>query len=234
MSEGIGKALATAIKNEAKPVSEKRGRHIFLNPHRRRIFSLLTNNPGMGVVYLASECGIAQNTVEWHLGALIKAGYIAKHGKGKQRVFFPVGLISHEQAELFKIINHPGHSIVLRKIIDNPGISQQEMAQHLGKSRQSVGKILDILEFAEIVTVVTDGIHSRFYPTRLLPEKAEEFYRHSKEFSQYIFKRINQEGGRPPTIIKKSLDRLIIEVGYTSERFNLDVGINPYMTCLGC
>ena len=234
MSEGIGKALANAIKDEAEPIPEKRGRHVFQNSHRRRIFSILTANPCMGVVEIASECGLAQNTVEWHLDTLIKSGYIVKHSIGRRRVYFPDGLISHDQAALFQTINHPGHSAVLREVIENPGLSQLEIAEHLGKRRQPVANTLEKLESAGIVSIVTDGIHIRYYPTRMLPEKAEEFYRHSKDFSDYILIKLGREGGKPPIIIKKGLDRLIVEVGYALERFNIDVGINPYKTCLGC
>jgi DNA-binding MarR family transcriptional regulator len=234
LSDGIGKALANAIKDDAEPIPEKRGRHVFLNSHRRRIFSILTNNPCVGVVELASECRLAPNTVEWHLGILIKSGYIVKHSIGKRRVFFPDGLISHDQAALFQTINHPGHSLVLREVIENPGLSQLDIAEHLGKKRQRVANTLEKLESVGIVSVVTDGTHTRYYPTRLLPEKAEEFYRHSKDFSEYVLRRLNQEGGKSPAVVKKGLDRLIVEVGYASERFNLDVGINPYKTCLGC
>jgi DNA-binding MarR family transcriptional regulator len=234
VSEGIGKALAIAIKDETEPMPEKRGRHVFLNTHRRRIFSILTANPCMGVVELASECGLAQNTVEWHLDTLIKSGYVVKHSIGRRRVFFPDGLISHDQAGLFQIINHPGHSMVLMDIVEKPGQSQLEIAERLGKSRQHVAKTLEKLESIGIISVVADGTHSRYYPTRLLPEKAEEFYRHSKDFSEYILRRLGQEGGKPPVVVKRGLDRMIVEVGHASERFNLDVGINPYKTCLGC
>lgn len=234
MNEGIGKALANAIKDETEPIPEKRGRHIFLNSHRRKIFSMLTNNPCMGIVELASECGLAPNTVEWHLDTLIESGYIVKHSIGKRRVFFPDGLISHDQAALFQTINHSGHSLVLREVIEKPGLSQLEIAEKLGKSRQRVAKTLEKLEAAGIISIVMDGTHIRYYPTRLLPEKADEFYRFSKDFSEYILRRLGKEGGKPPTIIKKGMDRLIVEVGYTSERFNLEVGINPYKTCLGC
>jgi hypothetical protein len=64
LTEGIGKALASAIKDKAAPGRERQGRHIFLNQHRRTIFSKLTEMPCIGIGRLASECGISQNTVE--------------------------------------------------------------------------------------------------------------------------------------------------------------------------
>ena len=121
MTDGIGKALASAIKDEAEPASEKRGRHIFHNQHRRCIFSLLTMNPCLGLVDLASKCGIAPNTAEWHVGALIDSGYVVEHNFGRRRVFYPDGLITHEKAMLFRTINHPRSSILLRFVMKNPG-----------------------------------------------------------------------------------------------------------------
>ncbi|MDO9537296.1 MAG: hypothetical protein Q7J68_03145, partial [Thermoplasmata archaeon] len=105
MPEGIGKALASAIKDDVPPVAGRGGRHIFQNQHRRDIFSKLTLTPCIGIARLASELGIAQNTVEWHLDILIKSGYMIRHDIGRQHVYFPDGLINHEQAGLFQIIN---------------------------------------------------------------------------------------------------------------------------------
>lgn len=234
MTEGIGKALASAIKEDTPPVSESRGGNTFLNLHRRSIFSLLTLNPCIGITELAEKCGLAPNSVEWHIGTLIRAGYIVKHITGTRRVFFPDGLITQDQAELFQTINHPRNSILLSTVMLQPGLSQTDIAIHVAKSRQWVAKGLDELEAAGVVSVVSDGNNLRHYPTKLLPEKAEDFYRHSKDFADYMLKQLAREGGRMPVVVKKSLSKVVIEAGQASDRFSLEIGINPYMTCLSC
>ncbi|MCK5024721.1 MAG: hypothetical protein KAR56_03805, partial [Thermoplasmata archaeon] len=68
MVKGVGKALASAIKDEDVRAAAKRSsKHIFLNAHRRTVYSALTLTPCIGISQLASRTGIAQNTVGWHL-----------------------------------------------------------------------------------------------------------------------------------------------------------------------
>ena len=74
----------------------------------------------------------------------------------------------------------------------------------------------------------------RYYPSRLLPDGAEKFYKHAKDYSDFIVNKISKEGGARPKIIKKGLDRIIVEAGHASGRFTVEVGINPFITCLEC
>ena len=234
MTEGIGKALASAIKDPSATGAERRGRHIFRNQHRRDIFSLLTMKPCASILRIASELGLSGNTVRWHLGALNEAGYLIRHSVGGQAVFFPEGLVDRNSVVIFHSVNHPRQGAAYKVVLLNPGLSQLDIASMTGESRQTVARTLKNLEERGLLTTVLDGARSRYYPTKLLPDGAEAFYKQSKEFSEYILKRLEHEGGKSPTIIKKTLDRMLVEIGYASDRFTLEIGINPFMTCNIC
>ncbi len=235
MNTGVGKALASAMKDDEMQVSAKKSnRHIFLNSHRRDIYSALTLTPCIGISQLASRTGIAQNTVEWHLDSLIKAGYVTENRMGRRRIFFPQGLITNNEFEFFYVLNLPRLVEILFKIIEGNGMSQAEISDLAGHSRQTVAKALGELENVELVTRVADGNNIRYYSTTLLPDRAEEFYQHSKDYSEHIIKKLGHQGGKSPEVIKKGLDRIIIEVGFASGRFTIEVGINPYITCSSC
>ncbi|MCK5310139.1 MAG: winged helix-turn-helix transcriptional regulator [Thermoplasmata archaeon] len=235
MVKGVGKALASAIKDEDVQASAKKSsKHIFLNSHRRDIYSALTLTPCIGISQLASRTDIAQNTVEWHLESLIKAGYVSEHRIGHRRIFFPQGLVAQDEIEFFYILNLPRLVTILFKVIEGSGMSQADISELTGDSRQTVAKALSELESAGLVTRVADGNNIRYYSTTLLPDRAEEFYQHSKEFSEHIIKKLGHEGGKESDIVKKGLDRIIIEAGFASGRFTIDIGINPYITCSSC
>lgn len=234
MSEGIGKAMASAMKEEPALSVHGRGRHLFQNPNRRAIFTALTENPCLGIGVLASRTGLSNNAVKWHLKAMTEAGYVVRHGEGRNWVFYPEGLINQDAAKLFAVVNSPRQSTLFREIAANPGLSQTDLARNLGKSRQWVAASLRALEVAGLVSGLADGAHTRHYPTRLLPDMADGFYRSSKEFADYILRRLGQEGGNPPAIVRRGLDRIIVEAGHQSRRFDIEIGVNPYLTCLGC
>ena len=234
MSEGVGKALANAIRDELPAPAEGRGRHLFQNSRRRSIFTLLTENPCMGIGALASRIGLSKNAVKWHLEALLKGGYVVKYGTGRGKVFYPEGLITQDMAALFLTINSPRQSCLFKEIVAKPGLSQGDIARNLEKSRQWVASSIKTLERTGLVSGVADGVHARYYPTRLLPDMADGFYRGSKDFGDYILKKLGREGGNPPVIVKRGLDRIMVEIGYRSSRINIEIGVNPYLTCLGC
>jgi DNA-binding MarR family transcriptional regulator len=145
-----------------------------------------------------------------------------------------VGLITHEEIELFQFINQTSQSAILGSILRSPGISLSIIADSTGQSRRGAANGTSKLEAKGLVTKVIDGTTSRFYPTRLLQERAEGFYKHSKEFSEYIVRKLEQEGGKSPIVVKKDLDTIILEAGYAQGRFTMEIGINPYMTCIIC
>ena len=234
MSRGVGKALASAIKDDDTRIAAKRSRkHIFINPHRRDIYSALTLTPCIGISQLALTTGIAHNSVEWHLGSLIDAGYIIEYRIGRRRIFFPDGLITNDEIEFFHILNLPRLAEILFMVMDRGGISQAGISELTGNSRQTVARALNSLENAELITKVTDGNNIRYYSTTLLPDRAGEYYQHSRDFSNFVIKKLGQEGGKESEIVKGGLDRIIIETGFVSGRFTLEIGINPYITCSG-
>ena len=49
-----------------------------------------------------------------------------------------------------------------------------------------------------------------------------------------LFKKLSREGGAAPAVVKHGLGRILVEMGYQSARFNIEIGVNPYLTCLGC
>ncbi|MBA3045093.1 MAG: hypothetical protein KKH41_02485 [Candidatus Thermoplasmatota archaeon] len=234
MTDGIGKALASAIKEPAAAGPDRRGRHIFQNHHRRCIFSVLTMMPCVGTGRLASECGISQSTAEWHIEALMKSGYVVKYNSGRQRLFYPNGLITGEHSNFFETLNRKGRGDVFKAILANPGNTRTDIASATGQGRRAVTAALANLEDRGLINRVTDGALARYYPTGLLPERAEEYYTNSKKFSDFIIRKLENEGGKPPTVIKKSLERVLVEMGYASDRFTMEVGINPYLTCTVC
>jgi len=235
MAKGIGKALESAIRDEEVQAEIKRSsRHILLNQHRRDIFSQLTLTPCIGMSQLAEKTGIAQNTVEWHLDALLKEDFVSEIRVGRRRAFYPQGLINKEQAEFFFVLNLPRHTDVLFSVIEGAGMSQAEISKKTGDSRQTVAKAMNELEGVGLVTKVADGNNIRYYTTTMLPDKAEEFYQHSKDFTDYIMKKLKHQGGKGSEIVKKGLDRIIVETGFASGRFTVEVGINPYITCASC
>ena len=232
MPKSVGKALESAIKDkeDRRETVQKRGGKTFSNKNRRDIYSSLTLAPGMGATEISHRTLIKTNTVIWHLDRLKSAGYVVERGVGGKRVFLPEGLVPAEDIALFALLNRHQTGLLLSLALGNPGCSQSDLSRSSEMGHQSVSKIMKSLESAGIISIVTEGNHVRYYPTKALSEKAENYYPKSKRFGEFLIKRMKVIEKENPKIIKKSLDKMIIEFGPKNARTAMEVGLNPYLT----
>jgi len=226
--------MESALKEDVctERSAERGGRFIFINPCRRDILSILTLVPCQGAAEISRKINVNLNTVMWHIDVLIARGYVLERRFGSRRVFFPEGLISGDEVGLFHAIKRFRSRTVLSDVMDVPGMSGTELVRHTNLSRQTLSKSLRSLERQGLVSAVADGSRNRYYPTNLLAERGEAFYERSKGFADFLLNKIGGEGGESPVIIKKGLDRLIIEIGPRGSRSSMEIGINPYLTAL--
>jgi predicted transcriptional regulator len=234
MKRGVGKALESALKDkEPSHESPRKGTvKTFSNRNRRDIFSALTICPCIAPADISYIIGINVNTVIWHVEKLRASGYVIGRDIGSRRVYLPEGLIPAKDVRLFLLLNRQRGGELVSAILENPGSSQGALGNDVGMSHQTVSKVMKEMESLGVVTVVAEGNHVRYYPTNFFADKAEEFYPVSKKFSDYLVRKLRDEEGERPTILKKGLERMILELGPIKSRYTLEVGINPYITIL--
>ncbi len=234
MSRGVGKALESALKEKDIPEKtvHRKGIDIFSNRCRRAIFSELTLSPCMNIAEISRRTEIKANTAGWHIERLIKSSYIVERRVGGRRIYFPEGLVPSEDVTLFYTLNQFPVRVLLSLVFGNPGNSQSELSEKSKMSHQSVSKTMIYLVSKELISSVSDGSHIRYYPTKLLSDKSENFYNRSKRYTEFLLKKLKEGGGREPKIVKKSVERIILELGPKRGEYTMEIGINPYMTFL--
>jgi predicted transcriptional regulator len=232
MKKGVGKALESALKDKgySKETHKKRAEKIFANKNRRDIYSALTICPCISTADLSEIIDINVNSVLWHLAKLKALGYVIEREIGSRSVYMPEGLIPSENVQLFLLLNRQRGGEMLSTTIEAPGISQGELAGEIGITHQTVSKVMKELEAFGVITVVTEGNHIRYYATNFFTDKAEDFYPKSKQFSDYLIKKLKDEEAEDPKVLKKGLDRMILEIGPSNSRYTIEVGINPFIT----
>jgi predicted transcriptional regulator len=234
MDRSVGKALEFALKEKDTVNGNLRlkSKDIFANHHRRDIFTSLTLFPCMTVAEISHRTLIKTNTVGWHIERLVNSGYIIERHIGKRRVFYPEGLIPMEDVSLFHTLNQSSVRTLVPLLYGNPGSSQRELAEITGMSHQSISKVMKVMVSESLISTVSDGTRIRYYPTNLLSEKSDGFYDSSKRFTSFMFRILREERGEEPRIIKKNIDRIMLELGTKKGKYRMEIGINPYMTFL--
>jgi DNA-binding transcriptional ArsR family regulator len=232
LAKSFGKALELAIKEEegAQRANDGKSRHLLMNSCRRDILSRLSLTPCISISDIASAVRVNPNTVRWHLDRLIDADYVLRRKSGKRWIFYPQGLLQTKDMNIFKMLNQRTQRKVLFQLVKRPGTSMSQLAKDLGFSRQSLSHRLEELEEVGVVKRLSDGGLARHYLTTCLSDAGEGFYERSKRFLIFILKKFSEEEGAKPIILKKGLDRVVVEIGPRTSRFTMILGVNPYLT----
>ena len=233
MGKSLGKALESALKNKNQSAlpQGRPSRLIFSNACRREAFSLASLTPCVCASDIAKALSIKANTASWHLSILKDSGYLVERTLGRRKVFFPEGQITPEEVQIFFVLNKNKEKILISLILASPGLSQNELSRAAGSSHQSISKSAEAMKKTGLVTIVAEGSHVRYFPTSLLIERGKEFYSRSNRFTKFLLKNL-EDSGEEPSVVKKSEDKVIIELGPKKARYTMQVGINPYLTSL--
>ena len=100
-------------------------------------------------------------------------------------------MVGSEEIPLFQTLNKHACGLILSLVLGNPGNSQMELSNISGMSHQSISKIMKQLKEVGLMSTISDGSHIRYYPTKFLSDRSEEYYDRSKSYAQFILKKLN-------------------------------------------
>ncbi len=133
--------------------------------NRGRIMGYIETNPGVHFTDIIKTLDIGSGTLAYHLDVLQKHGFIVVRREGVYKLFYPrsrarESSLSLPTGRFFSTGNNKGNfkpSNLEKKVIlaieEIPGITQVELAEQLGISKQSLGYHIKKLRRAGIVTV---------------------------------------------------------------------------------
>jgi predicted transcriptional regulator len=100
---------------------------------------------------------LKNGVTSYHLSMLEREGYIKSKNEGLYKRFYADGASTQEIP-----LSQLRRSIVTT-IVDNPGISQTDIAFKLGLSNQVVNYHVGILKKANLIKIVKDGYRTKCY-----------------------------------------------------------------------
>ena len=234
MGRNVGKALESAIKEPettTRPGGSSEDARTFGNHVRRSFFSILTFHPCMGINDIADSLEVSNSTVKWHLEKLVASGYLVERHFGRKRAFWPEGQLMDEDIQVFCILSSNNTRRLLINMIRTPGLTQKEYSKEFGMTHQGIATMAAKLESSGLAKVMVEGIHTRYYPTKLLAELSEARYEHTKAFREFIIEKL-KKNGEMPKMVKSSGNRLLLEIGPKNDLHIIEIGLDPFMTML--
>jgi predicted transcriptional regulator len=142
-------------------------RDVLKNRNRLALLGYVRNNPGCTITELSKCTGINRGTVRYHLYLLFIERKIIQKKEGKRNYLFTNDGIPLEKKLIYAYIRIPAKKEILTIILNQPGISNKEIAGKLRLERSTVYWHLKQLCKENIVVRRWDGRHMNYF---LLPE----------------------------------------------------------------
>jgi predicted transcriptional regulator len=134
------------------------------NENRHNIMNYVYNNPGATVADVAQAQSIERGTVKYHLYKLESEGKIVLNRMGKySRVFRNSHTYSDfEKTVIVHLQNQTARSVLLL-ILEQPGITNQEMSERLGVEKSAIHWHVEKFLRDGMISFRRDGKFKRYY-----------------------------------------------------------------------
>jgi DNA-binding MarR family transcriptional regulator len=121
---------------------------------RKDIYDYIVSNPGVYFSSIMKDLKLKNGVTSYHLAMLEREGYIKSMHIGLYRRYFVNG-VSTGDIPQSKIRRE-----IIQTIVDNPGISQTNIASNLGVSNQVVNYHIGILRKSNFIRLEKDGFRT--------------------------------------------------------------------------
>ena len=234
---GVSRALREALRSGGE--RETRGPKLpgssvgegDLDEIRLKIIQYLCHSPCRQLGVIAREFDLAEHTIHWHLTKLIDSGFLTSTRDRKHILYYVTGLIhSRDVPLLFALSNERARSIY-RYLLENPGDDQNTLRKELKMTHQTVSWFTRRLRELELLTMVQDGKHHRFFPTGMLERLRTNSRDRVKQFRDSLISNIEKTGLKA-TVIRSTDQNLVLRFEVEGHRVVLRFDTDPFLTCI--
>ena len=105
---------------------------------RQRIYEFIRSHPGMHLRAIHRELGLAMGDLEYHLYALERQGMIKTVRRGLHKFIYPSGIFGDREEKVLSVLSQETPREIILNVIQNPDLSQMELAERLGLSQPTI------------------------------------------------------------------------------------------------
>lgn len=199
-----------------------KGHAILMHPTRQMILEYLCKYPCSYLSAISKYLNISPVTASWHLKKMVSANILSVKKQGGTTIFFPKGMIRYEDIKKIALINTPSIKDIFSQIINNPGITQKELASLSNTVYQTIISHTKRLEKAHLIYSVKDGIYKRYYPTKTIKELEKYYKGIARRFENQLIEKLKKDGVNPKIISKRKWrGKIQISSGISTEELKV-------------
>jgi predicted transcriptional regulator len=157
-------AVALFVMMKAVPFVIGKIEDLMKNENRHNILNYVYSNPGATVAEVAQSQSIERGTAKYHLYKLETEGKIVLNRIGKySRVFRNSNTYSDfKKTVLAHLQNQTGRNVLLL-VLEQPGITNQELAERLGIEKSAIHWHVDKFMTDGLIVYRKDGKFKRYF-----------------------------------------------------------------------
>jgi predicted transcriptional regulator len=134
------------------------------NENRHNILNYVYNNPGATAGDVAKAYSIERGTVRYHLYKLESEGKIVVNRIGKfSRIFRDSGTYDDFEKIVISYLQNPTSRSVLLMVLEQPGITNLEMAERLGVEKGAINWHINKYLRDGLISYRREGKYKRYF-----------------------------------------------------------------------
>ena len=98
---------------------------------RNKIFNYVNKHPGEHSSKIKKQLRLRESTLRYHIKQLLHTNKIKVETDGKYKYYYPMDYQN-------PIILTPSQKRIISLLLENPGVTSQEIAEKIGKERQTI------------------------------------------------------------------------------------------------
>ncbi|MHA2111858.1 MAG: winged helix-turn-helix transcriptional regulator [Candidatus Hodarchaeales archaeon] len=196
------------------PADETESLSLLLHPVRRKIYSILAENPGSYFFDLAKFLELPQGTLNWHLKRLEEDSLIKSIKYAGKRIYYPAGLRSAEAERIYTILRPPTASKIFTFVLNHPGAFQSQIAQGIKPPvhHDTVRYHLTRLEDVGLIETKRSGRTVQIYPGQVAEHLQNgSLTAISDSYVRFLLEKL-REGCLHPEVVLQSRKQLVLRV----------------------
>ena len=187
---------------------------LLLHPLRRKIYSLLAENPGSYFFDLAKYLDLPQGTLNWHLKRLEEDKLIKSLKYAGKRIYYPAGLRSAEAERIFTVLRPSTSKKIFTFVLNHPGAFQSQIAQgitpnvHHDTVRYHLNRLVDV----GLVKMKRSGRKVQIYPGEVAENLQDgSLTAISDSYVKFLLEKL-REGCLHPEVVLQSKKQLVLRI----------------------
>ena len=187
---------------------------LLLHPVRRKIYSILAENPGSYFFNIAKFLELPQGTLNWHLKRLEEDNLIKSIKYAGKRIYYPAGLRSAEAERIFTVLRPPTANKIFTYVLNQPGSFQSQIAQGIipPVHHDTVRYHLTRLEDVGLIETKRSGRTVQIYPGQVAENLQNgSLTAISDSYVRFLLEKL-REGCLHPEVVLKSKKQLVLRV----------------------